>query len=71
MIVFCTDDERARLQHRIEVHQEAIADRDVEELENILDAQRVILREAGTESVVVLTDGGTGRAFSGRHRSEV
>ncbi len=72
VIVFCMDDERGRLQHRLEVRQEVIADHDAEELENILDAQRVIerMREAGTESVVVSTDGGTGRACSGRHRSE-
>jgi len=49
-----------------------IADHDAEELENILDAQRVIerMKEAGTESVVVSTDGDTGRACSGRHHSE-
>ncbi len=71
-IVFCIDDERGRLQHRLEVRQEVIADHDPEELENILDAQRVIerMREAGTESVVVSTDGGTGRACSGRHHLE-
>jgi hypothetical protein len=28
------------------------------------------MREAGTGPVVVSTDGGTGRACSGRHRSE-
>ena len=72
VIVFCIDDERGRLQHRLEVRQEDIADHDPEELESILDSQRVIerMREAGTESVVVSTDGGTGRACSGRHRSE-
>ncbi len=55
VIVFCIDDVRGRLQHRLEVRQEVIADHDAEELENILDAQRVIerMREAGTESVVV------------------
>ena len=72
VIVFYIDDERGRLQHRLEVRQEVIADHDAEEIENILDAQRVIerMREAGTESVVVSTDGGTSRACSGRHRSE-
>jgi hypothetical protein len=62
VIVFCIDDERGRLQHRLEVRQEVIADHDAEELENILDAQRVIerMREAGTESVVISTDGGSG-----------
>ncbi len=71
-IVFCIDDERGRLQHRLEVRHEVIADHDAEELENILDAQRVIerMREAGTESVVVSTDDGSGRACSGRRRSE-
>ena len=71
-IVFCIDNERGRLHHRLEVRHEVIADHDAQELENILDAQRVIetMREAGTESVVVSTDGGTGRACSGRHRSE-
>ncbi len=50
VIVFCIDDERGRLQHRLEVRQEVIADHDAEELENILDAQRVIerMREGGT-----------------------
>jgi len=72
LIVFCIDDERGRLQHRLDVRHEVIADHDAEELENILNTQRVIerMREAGTESVVVSTDGGTGRACSGRHRSE-
>jgi hypothetical protein len=72
MIVFCIDDERGRLQHRLEVRHEVIADHDREELENILDAQRVIerMREAGTDSVIVSTDGGSGRSCSGRHRSE-
>jgi len=62
VIVFCIDDERGRLQHRLEVRQEVIADHDAEELENILDAQRVIerMREVGTESVVISTDGGSG-----------
>ncbi len=73
VIVFSIDDERGRLKHRLEVRHEVIADHDAEELEKILDAQRVIerMREAGTESVVVSTGGGTGRACSGRHRSEV
>ncbi len=73
VIVFCIDDERGRLQHRLEVRHEVVADHDAEELESILDAQRVIerMREAGPESVAVSTDGGTGRACSGRHRSEV
>jgi hypothetical protein len=64
--------EYGRLQHRLDVRHEVIADHDAEELENILDTQRVIerMREAGTESVVVSTDGGTDRACSGRHRSE-
>ena len=72
VIVFCIDDERGRLQHRLEVRHEVIADHDMEELENILDAQLVIerMREAGTDSVIVSTDGGSGRACSGRHRSE-
>ncbi len=72
VIVFCIDDERGRLQHRLEVRHEVIADHDAEELENILDAQRVIerMREAGTDSVVVATDDGSGRACSGRRRSE-
>ena len=72
MIVFCIDDERGRPQHRLEVRHEVITAHDAEELENILDAQRVIkrMREAGTEAVVVSTDGGTGRACSERHRSE-
>ncbi len=72
MIVFRIDDERGRLQHRLEVHQEVIADHVPEELENILDAQRVIerMREAGTESVVVATDDGSGRACSGGRRAE-
>jgi hypothetical protein len=71
-IVFCIDDERGRLQHRLEVHREVIGDHDAQELENILEAHRVIetLKEAGTEAVVVSTDGGTGRACSGRHHSE-
>jgi hypothetical protein len=62
VMLFCIDDERGRLQHRLKVRQEVIADHDVEELENILDAQRVIerMREAGTESVVVSTDDGSG-----------
>ncbi len=60
-IVFCIDDERGRLQHRLEVRCEVIAGHGAQELENILDAQRVIetMREAGTESVVVSTEGGT------------
>jgi hypothetical protein len=72
VIVFCIDDERGRLQHRLEVRHEVIADHDAEGLENILDAQRVIkrMREAGTDSVIVSTDGGSGRASSGRRRSE-
>ncbi len=72
VIVFCIDDERGRLQHRLEVRQEVIADHDPEELENILDAQRVIerMREAGTESVVVSTDDGSGRGCSGGRRAE-
>ncbi len=72
VMLFCIDDERGRLQHRLKVRQEVIADHDAEELGNILDAQRVIerMREAGTESVVVSTDGDTGRACSGPHRSE-
>ena len=72
VIVFCIDDERGRLQHRLEVRHEVIADHDAEELENFLDAQRVIerMREAGTESVVLSTGGGSGCASSGRHRSE-
>ena len=72
VIVFCSDDERGRLQHRLEVRHEVIAAHDAEELENILDVQRVIerMREAGTESVIVSTDDGSGRACSGRHRSE-
>ncbi len=72
VIVFCINHERGRLQHRLEVRHEVVADHDAEELENILDTQRVIerMREAGTEPVVVSTDGGTGRACSGRHRSE-
>ncbi len=71
-IVFCIDDERGRLQHRLEVRHEVIAAHDAEELENILDAQRVIkrMREAGTDSVIVSTDGDSGRACSGRRRSE-
>lgn len=43
-IVFCLDDERGRLQHRLEVRHEVIADHGAQELENILDAQRVIER---------------------------
>jgi len=72
VIVFCINDERRRLRYRLEVRQELIADHDTEELENILDAQRVIerMREAGTESVVVSTDGGSSRACSGRRRAE-
>ncbi len=72
VIVFCIDDKRGRLQHRLEVRHEVIADHDAEELENILDAQRVIerMREAGTGSVVVSTDDGSGRAYRGRRRSE-
>ncbi len=72
VIVFCIDDERGRLQHRLEVRHEEIADHDAEELENILDAQRVIERmsEAGTESVVLSTDDGSGRACSERRRAE-
>ncbi len=72
VIVFCIDDERGRLQHRLEVRREVIADHDPEELENILDAQRVIerMREAGTDSVVVATDDGSGRACSGGRRAE-
>jgi len=48
------------------------ADHDAEEFENVLDAQRVIerMKEAGTDSVIVSTDGGSGRACSGRRRSE-
>ena len=73
VIVFCIDDERGRLQHRLEVRHEVISDHDAEELENILDAQRVIkrMREAGSDSVIVSTDGGSGCACSGRRRSEV
>ena len=61
---------RGRLKHRLEVRHEVIADHDAEELEMILDAQRVIerMREAGTESVVVSTNGGLGRV--GRQRPE-
>ncbi len=72
VIVFCIDDERGRLQYRLEVRPEVIADHDPEELENILDAQRVIerMREAGTESVVVATDDGSGRASSEPRRAE-
>ena len=72
VIVFCIDDERGRLQHRLEVRHEVIADHDMEELENIFNAQRVIerMREAGTESVVVSTDDGAGHACSGRRRTE-
>ncbi len=72
MIVFCIDDERGRLQHRLEVRHEVIADHDAEELENILDAQRVIerMREAGTESVAESRVGGSGHARSGCRRSE-
>ncbi len=68
VIVFSIDDERGRLKHRLEVRHEVIADHDAEELEKILDAQRVIerMREAGTESVVVSTNGGLGRV--GRQR---
>ncbi len=70
VIVFSIDDERGRLKHRLEVRHEVIADHDAEELEKILDAQRVIerMREAGTESVVVSTNGGLGRV--GRQRPE-
>ncbi len=70
VIVFCIDDERGRLKHRLEVRHEVIADHDAEQLEMILDAQRVIerMREAGTESVVVSTNGGLGRV--GRQRPE-
>ncbi len=70
VIVFSIDDERGRLKHRLEVRHEVIADHDAEELEMILDAQRVIerMREAGTESVVVSTNGGLGRV--GRQRPE-
>ena len=70
VIVFSIDDERERLKHRLEVRHEVIADHDAEELEKILDAQRVIerMREAGTESVVVSTNGGLGRV--GRQRPE-
>ncbi len=55
VIVFYIDDERGRLQHRLEVHHEVIAAHDAEELENILDAQRVIkrMKEAGSKPVVV------------------
>ncbi len=55
VIVFCIEDERGRLQHRLEVRQEIIADHDAEELENILDAQRVIerMKEAGSKPVIV------------------
>ena len=72
VIVFSIDDEQGRLKHRLEVRHEVIADHDAEELENILNTQRLIerMREAGTESVVVSTDGGAGRACSGCHRSE-
>ena len=70
VIVFSIDDERGHLKHRLEVRHEVIADHDAEELEMILDAQRVIerMREAGTESVVVSTNGGLGRV--GRQRPE-
>ena len=53
VIVFCIDDERGRLQHRLEARQEVIADHDAEEFKNVLDAQQVIerMRAAGTESV--------------------
>ncbi len=72
VIVFCIDDERGRLQHRLEVCHEAIADHDAEELEDILDAQRVIERiiEASTNSIVGSTDGGLGRTCSRRYRSK-
>ncbi len=72
VIVFSIDDERERLKHRLEVRHEVIADHDAEELEKILDAQRVIerMREAGIESVVVSTNGGLGRVCSGRQRPE-
>ncbi len=70
VIVFSIDDERGRLKHRLEVRHEVIADHDADELEMILDTQRVIerMREAGTESVVVSTNGGLGRV--GRQRPE-
>ena len=55
VIVFCIDDERGRLRHRLEVRHEIIANHDAEELENLLDAQRVIerMKEAGSKPVVV------------------
>ncbi len=54
-IVFCIDDGRWRLQHRHEVRREVIADHDAQELENILDAERVIerMKQAGSKPVVV------------------
>ncbi len=72
VIIFCIDNQRGRLQHRLEVCHEVIADHDAEELENILDTQRVIerMREAGTGSVVVSTDDRSGRVCSGRRRLE-
>ncbi len=72
VIVFCIDNQRGRLQHRLEVRHEVIADHDAEELESILGAQQVIerMREAGTGSVVVSTGDGSGRAYSGRRRLE-
>ncbi len=53
VIVFCIDDERGRLQHRLDVRHEVIADHDAEELENILDTQRVIDSAALEETLDV------------------
>ena len=71
VIVFCIDDDQGRLQHRLEVRYDVIAGHNAEELESILDAQRVIerMREAGTEPVVVSKGDGSGRG-SERRRSE-
>ena len=58
-------------QHRLEVRYEVIADHHAEELESILDSQRVIerMREAGTEPVVVSKGDDSGRGRE-RRRSE-
>jgi hypothetical protein len=52
VIVSCIDDERGRLQHRLEVRHEVIADHDAEEFENILAAQRVIERMSEADTVM-------------------
>jgi hypothetical protein len=72
VIVFCVDDDQGRLQHRLQVRHEVIADHGAEQLEDILDAQRVIerMREAGTEPILISSADVPGGARGGPGRSE-